>query len=211
MGKQAKWKEFSEEEIRQIVAESKSVVEVAEKLGYCRTSGSAAESINKMCDYYNIDTSHFLGQGWNKGNFDYSRFKKGNAIKSAHMVQAIVALRGHKCEQCGLETWLEKPITLEVHHKDGNHLNNDLNNLMLLCPNCHSYTENWRGKNIQNTQNKTENKKMSISDEVLVESLKTHASVRQALLAVGLSGAGGNYDRAYNLIHQYNIEHLKNK
>lgn len=211
MGKQAKWKEFSEEEIRQIVAESKSVAEVAEKLGYCRTSGSAAESINKMCDYYNIDTSHFLGQGWNKGNFDYSRFKEGNAIKSAHMVQAIVALRGHKCEQCGLETWLEKPITLEVHHKDGNHLNNDLNNLMLLCPNCHSYTENWRGKNIQNTQNKTENKKMSISDEVLVESLKTHASVRQALLAVGLSGAGGNYDRAYNLIHQYNIEHLKNK
>lgn len=209
MGKQAKWKEFSEEEIRQIVAESKSVSEVAEKLGYCKVSGSAAESINKMCDYYNIDTSHFLGQGWNKGNFDYSRFKKGNAIKSAHMIQAIVALRGHKCEQCGSETWLGKPITLEVHHKDGNHLNNELNNLMLLCPNCHSYTENWRGKNIQNTQNKTENKKMPISDEVLVESLKTHASVRQALLAVGLSGAGGNYDRAYNLIHQYNIEHLK--
>ena len=44
---------------------------------------------------------------------------------------------------------------------------------------------------------------------LLVTALKTHPSVRQALISVGLTGAGGNYDRAYNLIHQYNIEHLK--
>lgn len=210
MGKQAKWREFSEEEIRQIVAESVSDSEVAEKLGYTRTGGGSKESIHKMYEFYNLDTSHFTGQAWNKGNFDYDRFQNGNAIKSANMVDAIVALRGHKCENCGLETWLEQPITLEVHHKDGEHLNNELDNLQLLCPNCHSYTENWRGKNIQITQEKKEvKKKEPVSDEVLVESLRTHTSVRQALIAVGLTGAGGNYDRAYNLIHQYNIEHLK--
>ena len=210
MGKQAKWREFSEEEIRQIVAESVSDSEVAEKLGYTRTGGGSKESIHKMYEFYNLDTSHFTGQAWNKGNFDYDRFQNGNAIRSAHMIDAIVALRGHKCENCGLETWLEKPITLEVHHKDGEHLNNELDNFQLLCPNCHSYTENWRGKNIQTMQEKKEaRKKEPISDEALVESLKTHTSVRQALIAVGLTGAGGNYDRAYNLIHQYNIEHLK--
>jgi hypothetical protein len=87
-------------------------------------------------------------------------------------------------------------------------LNNEISNLQLLCPNCHSYTENWRGKNIETAQSKSI-KKEYITDDILVESLKTHASVRQALIAVGLTGAGGNYDRAYNLIHQYNIEHLK--
>ena len=210
MGKQAKWKEFSEEQIRQIVAESKSNAEVAEKLGYCKTSGSAITSVKNMYEYYNLDTSHFAGQGWNKGNFDYDRFKKGNAIRSAHMINAIVALRGHKCERCQLQQWFDRPITLEVHHKDGDHLNNELDNLELLCPNCHSYTDNWRGKNIQSKQEDSVSKKREpISDEVLVESLRTHTSVRQALIAVGLTGAGGNYDRAYNLIHQYNIELLK--
>lgn len=211
MGKQAKWKEFSEEEIRQIVAESNSNAEVGAKLGYVRTGGGSMESIHKMYEYYNIDTSHFTGEAWNKDKFDYERFKNGNAIKSANMVDAIVALRGRKCENCGFETWLEQPITLEVHHKDGEHLNNELDNLQLLCPNCHSYTENWRGKNIQTAQEKvaTAKKKEPVSEEELIESLRTHTSVRQALIAVGLTGAGGNYDRAYNLIHQYNIEHLK--
>ena len=204
MGKQARWKEFSKEELSQIVAESSSFAQVAEKLGYVKRGGGTIESIHKMCEYYNFNTSHFLGQASNKGKFDYNRFQNGNAIKSSNMVDAIVALRGHKCEKCGLEVWLDQPITLEVHHKDGNHLNNELDNLQLLCPNCHSYTENWRGKNIKSELQKKE----IVSDEILVESLRTHTSVRQALIAVGLSGAGGNYDRAYNLIHQYNITHL---
>jgi 5-methylcytosine-specific restriction endonuclease McrA len=207
MGKQAKWKEFSEEQIKEIVANATSDKQVAEALGYSRTGGGSMESIHKMYEFYNIDTSHFLGQGWNKNNFDYTRFQNGKAIKSANMVDALTALRGHKCEKCGLTHWLEKPITLEVHHKDGNHLNNELENLELLCPNCHSYTDNWRGKNIVEKQQKL--KKEPVSDELLVTALKTHPSVRQALISVGLTGAGGNYDRAYNLIHQYNIEHLK--
>ena len=44
----------------------------------------------------------------------------------------------HKCENCGLSEWLEKPIPLELHHKNNNHLDNTFENLMILCPNCHS-------------------------------------------------------------------------
>lgn len=43
-----------------------------------------------------------------------------------------------KCECCGLTEWNGKPIPLELHHKDGNHYNNDLSNLEILCPNCHA-------------------------------------------------------------------------
>lgn len=52
-----------------------------------------------------------------------------------------------KCECCGLTEWLGKPINLELHHIDGNNKNNNLDNLQILYPNCHSYTDNFGGKN----------------------------------------------------------------
>lgn len=54
----------------------------------------------------------------------------------------------YKCENCGLTHWLNQPIPLELHHKDGNRFNNTLENYILLCPNCHAFTENYRGKNV---------------------------------------------------------------
>ena len=52
-----------------------------------------------------------------------------------------------KCENCLLTEWLECKVPLELHHIDGNKINNQLCNLQLLCPNCHTLTENYRGKN----------------------------------------------------------------
>lgn len=69
-------------------------------------------------------------------------------MRASHAKDAIVVLRGHKCEQCGLKEWLNQKIPLEVHHIDDDHKNNVLENLQLLCPNCHALTENWRGRNI---------------------------------------------------------------
>lgn len=54
----------------------------------------------------------------------------------------------YKCEQCGLTEWQGQPIPLTLHHKDGNHSNNRLENLQVLCPNCHALTDNFAGKNI---------------------------------------------------------------
>ena len=53
----------------------------------------------------------------------------------------------HKCENCGLTEWLGQPIPLELHHKDGNRNHNEIENYQLLCPNCHAFTESYRGKN----------------------------------------------------------------
>ena len=52
-----------------------------------------------------------------------------------------------ECEKCGLKKWNKKPIPLELEHIDGNGKNNLLNNLKLLCPNCHAQTKTYRGKN----------------------------------------------------------------
>ena len=79
-----------------------------------------------------------------------------------------------------------------------------LENLQLLCPNCHAFTENYRGKNINVV-------KGSVSDEAFIKALKENSSIRKALLSLGLTGAGANYERAYRLVSENNIEHLKKK
>lgn len=201
----AKWKQFSEEEFRKIIQESQSWRQAAQKLGYSSNGGSIYTTLQKVCKERNIDTSHMLGKGYNKNNFDYSRFQKNNAIKPEHMRAALIYLKGHQCERCLNTEWQEMPIPLEIHHLDGDHCNNEIENLQLLCPNCHALTNNWRGKNISKKD------KEIISEDQFVEALRNNKSVRQALLSLGLTGAGGNYDRAYDLINKYEIIHLKKK
>ena len=192
-----KWEKFSDEELKTIVQNSISYREVALKLGYSDTSGNIGNAAKEMIELKGFNTDHFLGMGWNKKNFDYSRFQAGKVIKSSEAVPALVELRGHKCENCGTEVWLNQPIPLEVHHVDGDRLNNTLENLQLLCHNCHALTSNFKGKNMNGDR--------KVDDEILVEALKNSTSIRQALISVGLAGRGGNYDRAHELIIKYNI------
>jgi DNA-binding CsgD family transcriptional regulator len=56
-------------------------------------------------------------------------------------------LKENACERCGLTDWCGKSLTLALHHVNGERHDNRLENLMLLCPNCHSQTDNYAGRN----------------------------------------------------------------
>ena len=55
--------------------------------------------------------------------------------------------QGSCCNGCKIKNWRGKPLSFELEHKDGNKLNNKRENLEVLCPNCHSQTSTWRGRN----------------------------------------------------------------
>lgn len=57
-------------------------------------------------------------------------------------------VKSHQCEQCNRKKWQGHPIPIELDHIDGDHYNNDLTNLRILCSNCHSLTLTHAGKNI---------------------------------------------------------------
>lgn len=201
MGKSAKWRKFTKKELCFFVKGSKSYAQVAEKMGYEKEMGSGASGARNMVKFYDFDTSHFTGQGWNKGNFNYERFRYGNNVPAHSALPALKELRGNKCEVCGNDIWLGKPIPLEVHHKDGDHLNSTLENLQLICPNCHALTDNWRGrKNIKTRK--------EIAEEDFVDALRNNKSIRKTLMYLGLFPVGRNYERAYNLAYKYNIKHI---
>ena len=114
---------------------------------------------------------------------------------SNHALKKILVTVGreYKCEECNVIEWRGHKLSLELDHIDGNSFNNDLSNLRLLCPNCHSTTSTYRGRN-KNTGRK------KVSDSELLQALSETNNIRQALIQVGLSPRGGNYTRASKLL-----------
>lgn len=70
---------------------------------------------------------------------------RGRGYVKRRLVAA--GLKGKDCERCGISRWRGKPLSLALHHVNGDRLDNRLENLELLCPNCHSQTENFSGRN----------------------------------------------------------------
>ena len=144
------------EEIESAAAKSSSIA------GMCRLlklvpSGGNYRIIHNAIEKYKIDTSHFTGQGWNI-NLKFKPFEgkkieeilvKNSTYQSYKLKKRLIAegIKKSVCESCGESEWLKQPIPLELHHINGNNSDNRLENLRLLCPNCHALTDSYRGKN----------------------------------------------------------------
>ena len=135
-----KYRDYSDQDIIENAKNVKSLAGLLKSLELKPCGGNYA-NIKRKLQQLEIDTSHWTGKAWNRDQQlkDWSEYTRGVRIKP-HLIR----VRGNKCESCGLEEWLDCPITLEVHHIDGDKTNNTLENLQLLCPNCHSVTDNWR-------------------------------------------------------------------
>lgn len=112
-------------------------------------------------------------------------------LKYQQLRSRIIFEQNGCCNHCGISEWRGKSITLELEHRDGDHQNNVRENLECICPNCHSQTDTWRGRNRNGKR---------ITDEDLLFALRQADSIYQALIDVGLSPRGNNYTRAKRLL-----------
>ena len=95
--------------------------------------------VRKFCD-------HKCQRAVTKQN-TFDRLKQGLVTNRGVMRKVFIREFGHKCFECGLSSWRDHPIPLEIDHIDGNAGNNSYTNLRLICPNCHGITTTWKGRN----------------------------------------------------------------
>jgi 5-methylcytosine-specific restriction endonuclease McrA len=157
---------YSRELLVPIVAASTTYVEIARQLG-CKPYGGAVRHIQQRIEALGISTTHLKGSGWSKGltannhaginraarKISYSDaevFTEGSTYPSSQLSARLRRLGwDYNCNNCGINKWLGKEITLHVDHSNGIHNDHRLENLRFLCPNCHQQTDTWGSKNLK--------------------------------------------------------------
>ena len=145
--------EYTESEIVDAVAQSVSIAGVMRVLGMIPAGGSHFH-ISRRIKKLGLDTSHFTGQGHNKGKHQHRRPPEyflrrvdegANRIASAYLRRALREIgRPYVCVECGVDgTWRGRALTLHIDHIDGDPRNCLRDNLRFLCPNCHAQTATY--------------------------------------------------------------------
>jgi hypothetical protein len=144
-------------DLKEAVKNAKSVRQVLGKLSLRQAGGNYAQ-IKKYIEEYKLSTSHFTGQAWNKGLRGIGKphtpleviLVAHSSFQSFKLKQRLfnAGLKPQHCEECG---WAKKSeggyLPLELDHINGDRYDNRIENLRVLCPNCHSLKPTHRGRN----------------------------------------------------------------
>ena len=145
---------YSLNQLKEAIKLSTSLRQALIKLNVAPYGGNY-DVLKKAINFYQLETSHFTGQAWNKGKRLPPKYSLDEYLNNKSPIQSYKlknrliesGVLKPVCSNCHNISWLGKPIPLELDHVDGNKKDNRLNNLRLLCPNCHALTPTYRSKN----------------------------------------------------------------
>ena len=145
--------QVSDEQFIQIVQESNSYSDCLRALGLGTRGGSSTDILKKRISELNCSTEHFGKQSQSvtvKYSLEEILVENSSYANISRLKQRLVneGKMEYKCQKCGISEWLGKPLTLQLDHINGIHNDHRLTNLRFLCPNCHSQTDTYAGKNI---------------------------------------------------------------
>jgi hypothetical protein len=109
---------------------------------FCSQSFGAVNKTVRFCS-----TICYISHKWEKETIP--KILNGVAGKKS-LKKYLLETRENQCSSCSLSEWMGQPLTMDMDHIDGNSSNNTLENVRLLCPNCHSLTPTYKAKNIGN-------------------------------------------------------------
>lgn len=152
---------ISDEEFKRHVEESVSYNQLSTKCGYGHSTSKLNKQLYKRIVTLRLYTGHFKGKRWAKGlerpECNTRGYKledilvKGIFISGQNLKRKLIKEMKWKdeCVWCKIgPSYNGKPITLQLDHINGNNTDNRIENLRILCPNCHSQTNNWCSKKI---------------------------------------------------------------
>ncbi len=148
---------YTDEKLKQVVRDSISWSEVMRGLGLS-IAGGTQDHLKSLTKRLMIDTSHLTGKkreypAWNTNTMPLDKilvqdspYKGKNQDLKIKLIKA--KLLEDKCSECGiLPLWNEKQLVLPLDHINGNNKDSRIENLRILCPNCHTQTETFSGRN----------------------------------------------------------------
>jgi Zn finger protein HypA/HybF involved in hydrogenase expression len=177
-------KKYDKNELEGITKNVFSIAEVCRKLNI-RPVGGNYKTLKKYIKIFEIDISHFTGQAWNSGEnyihngkkyslneilIEKSTYTSNDRLKIRLVNEKI---KEYKCEKCGLEKWNDKKISLHLDHVNGDNLDNRIENLRFLCPNCHSQTDTYCNSKIISSSSELRKSKYDLNSQKNIKFLQS--------------------------------------